>query len=177
MPFSQSRNDSLSTVLQVKYIVYSSLWSSMLQKRRNTHWHQNSVLQGGPGWGGTCEIILPLVIQNNSCLYSVGLLSMSETISYRCAFGEISRKYRWFSTYSVAASVKLLLISPIENDKLEKPLWVVLRGPCFIISLKLCFWLLVTGLPKFKWLEVWELLDLQGNNGKEVILWLISLHV
>lgn len=177
MPFSQSRNESLSTVLQVKYIVYSSLWSSMLQKCSNIHWHQNSVLQCAPDWGGTCEIPLPLEIPNNSCLYSVGLLSVLETISYRCTFGEISRKYRWLRTHSVAASVQLLLISPIENYKLEKPLWVVLRGPCFIISLKLCFWLLGTGLPKFKWLEVWELLDLQGNNGKEVILWLISLHV
>lgn len=30
---------------------------------------------------------------------------------------------------------------------------------------------------KFKWFEVWELQDLQGNNGKEVILQLISLHM
>jgi len=74
-------------------------------------------------------------------------------------------------------SVKLPLISPVENHKLEKPLWVVLRGSCFIIDLKLCFCLLVTGLPKFKWLEVWELLDLQGNNGKEVIFRLISLNM
>lgn len=131
------------------------------------------------GLGKYYELTLPLVMHNNYCLDSKCVYWVYQKIStsYTFRFGEISRNYWWLRTLNVVASVQLLWISPIENHKLEKPLWVVLRGSCFIISLKLCFWLLVSGLPKFKCLEVWELLDLQGNNGKEVILRLISLHM
>lgn len=177
--YSQSSIDRLSSVLQAKYIVYSSLQSSMLQKCRNTHWHNDSLLHCGLGCGSTYEITLPLVIHNNYCRDTkcVYWIYRKISISYRFRFGEISRNYWWLRTFNEPASVQLLIILPTENHKLEKPLRVVLRGSCFIISLKMCFWLLVTGLPKFKWLEVQELLDLQGNNGREVISWLISLHM